>query len=169
MADYSGLLAAVQAGLSNFMDAGFPGCRTVWTETTTWGNLPSIVKRVRTHDAVTVGIPYVLGATPTYPFGLTQAPPAGADYQKNICFPVETHTAAGYFDVIVAGYVKDAVTGDVTSGQALQFIINGVSLISDGATAPLRTTDCCAIALENDDSYATDVWLLGSPASIAAS
>jgi hypothetical protein len=169
MPDYSALLNAKIAGLSNSYDAGFPGARIIWTFDATHGNLPSVVVRVRTHATTTIGVPYQLGKTATYPFGVTQVPATTAG-ATNICVPVATETGAGYRDVIVAGFVPDAVTdGNVAAGNTIEVIVSGTSFIPDTGTTPVTTVTSCGFALETDTGTAADIWLFGSPTTIAGS
>jgi hypothetical protein len=169
MPDYSALLNAHVAGLSNAYDAGFPGARIEWTLHETHGNVPSVILRVRTHATTTIGVPYQLGKTSTYPFGVTSVPATTAGL-TNICVPVATTSGAGYVDVIVAGFVPDAVTdGNVSANNLLEVIINGVAFIPDGGTPPVTTVTSCGLALETDTGTAADIWLFGTPMTIAGS
>lgn len=166
MADFSSMLHV--AGLPNLLSGDYEGTRVEWTNTTTWGSLPSILKRVRTHGTVTVGIPYIFGPTASYPCGLTAA--AATNFKTNIIVFKETHSSAGYYEGVVAGYFADAVTnGSVTSGNGLEVINSGVAFIPDGSTPPVQTINCCAVALETDTGTSGDIWLLGIPVDLAAS
>jgi hypothetical protein len=166
MPDYSSILNMAVRGLGNTHDAGAPGARVVWTLHETHGNMPSLIMRVRTHDAVTIGVPYQLGKTAAYPFGVTSAPATTAG-QTNICVPTATHAAAGYCDVIVAGFVPDAVTDTNVTANANLEVTNGATVfVTDGTTAPVTDDSSFGFALEADTVAAADIWLFGTTAVI---
>lgn len=167
MADYSHLLVG-HATMPNQLSGATEAPRIEkWTDTTTWGNLPTVVKKVRTHGAVTANIPYMFGPTSTYPCGLTAVP--ATNPKTNIIVFEEAHAAAGYYEGVVAGYVVSAVTsGTVAANDCMQVINAGVSFIDDGANAPVQTADTCAIALTAAVANVTPILMSGVEVAIAA-
>lgn len=143
--------------------------RKIWTTTTTWGPLPSILLRARTHDAVVLKVPYAVAfGDATYPGGLTAAPATST--LALIWIAQEVHAAAGYFWGFVAGYVPDAVTtAAVPAGSSVEVINAGVSVIDEAVDFPLRGSSSIGFAMDAAASSVVDVWMYGESIEIASS
>ena len=138
-----------------------------WVTFDSTTGLPSLHKRLRTHGAITVGIPYMYQSTAAYPGGLTAA--CATNPRAYLGVAAETQTAAGYFDLIIAGYISDAVTSGTLAADANAQVINaGVAFIDDGTTT-VQTAGTAGKALEAASGNVADIWLYESPVDIASS
>jgi hypothetical protein len=137
-----------------------------WIEFNGTNGYPTLCKRLYTHGVVTKGVPYMYQSTAAHPGGLTAA--CATNPRAFVGVALETTTGAAYAKFAIAGFVKDAATGDVAAGANLEVINSGVTLIDDGSTS-VQTANTIGKALEADDTYATDVWLYESPVAIASS
>jgi len=166
MPDFSALMYK-EAGQDNLLSGGFEGARVKWTTTTTWGPLPSVYKKVRTHSGVTLNVPYMFGVTADYPCGYTAA--IATNILTNIIIFPETHASAGYFEGCVAGYYASVASSGLTAGMGLECINSGVTAIDSGVTAPLRTSADFAIALAATASSKTAIWMYGDAIEVKSS
>lgn len=135
-----------------------------WDATT---GLPSLHRKLRTHAAVTKGVPYMFQVTAAYPGGLTAA--CATNVRAYVAFANETKSAAAYVDCIVAGYVEDAAaSGTIASDANVEVINSGVAVIDDGSTTT-QTANTLGHALGAAASNLVDIWVYESPIAIAAS
>jgi len=157
-------------GIPNTLNARYElETRKIWTTTSTWGPLPSILVRCRTPGGVTLKVPYMVGfGDATYPGGLTAA--AATSTLAQIVIADATHSAAGYFWFYVAGYCPDAVTtAAVPSGSSVEVINAGVSVIDEAVDYPLRGSSSIGFAMDVGASSVVDVWMYGDVIEIASS
>lgn len=138
-----------------------------WVTFDPTNHYPSLHKRLRTHGAITVGIPYMYQHTAAYPGGLTAA--CATNVRAFLCVADETQTSAGYYSFTIAGYFKDAVSsGTVAAGANVEVLNTGVAFIDDGTTT-VQSANSAGQALDAAASNVVDLWLHESPVAIAAS
>jgi len=139
-----------------------------YTDTTTWGPLPSVALRVRTHGTTTVGVPYAVAfGSATYPGGLTAACATSA--LALIWIASATNSAAGYRWGRVAGYVHDAVSsGAIPAGSSVEVINAGVAVIDEAIDFPLRGSSSIGFAMDAAASNVVDLWMYGESIEIAS-
>jgi hypothetical protein len=154
----------IRGGLLNTTNLIFAGEEWVTFDATT--NLPQLHKKLRSHDAVTKGVPYMYSATAAYPGGLTQA--CATNPRAFLAVAAETLAAAAYGDFVIAGYFDDAAaSGTIAAGANVEVINSGVAFIDDGTTTT-NTSATAGRALGAAASSKVDVWLYESPVEIKA-
>ena len=132
----------------------------------TW-RLPMWLMHVYTHGALTLKVPYCIGFVAAHPMGVTSA--AATNLNCLIGIAREATLAAGWTDLHVMGLCPDAVALAAVGANAnVEVIINGVSVIVDGSTAPLKTANSLAVALEAGADNKVDIMMYGTPVDIAA-